>query len=110
MDSFVRSEGTQEGPLVPLTTIDALVAELRLSRVDFIKMDIEGAERQALRGGAATIARFRPRMEISVDHLPGDPQVVPAIVRAAWPGYRMKYLLCYSVRRWSVDPAVVYFY
>jgi FkbM family methyltransferase len=109
-NSFVRSEGAEEGPLVPLTTIDNLVTELRLGRVDFIKMDIEGAERRALQGAAATIARFRPRMEISVDHLPDDPEQVPAVVKAAWSGYRMKYLLCYPVRPWRVDPAVIYFY
>jgi Methyltransferase FkbM domain len=36
---------------VPLTTIDILAAELGLQGVDFIKMDIEGAEKAALRGG-----------------------------------------------------------
>ena len=34
---------------VPLTTIDLLVAELGLSHVDFIKLDIEGAEPEALK-------------------------------------------------------------
>jgi FkbM family methyltransferase len=41
--------------VVPLTTIDKLVSELNLPRVDFIKMDIEGAEKLALTGGRATI-------------------------------------------------------
>ncbi len=35
---------------VPLTTIDKIVAELKLTRVDFIKMDIEGAEKPAIKG------------------------------------------------------------
>jgi FkbM family methyltransferase len=33
---------------VPLTTIDKIVAELHLPRVDFIKMDVEGAEVRAM--------------------------------------------------------------
>ena len=37
---------------VPVTTLDKIVEELRLPRVDFIKMDIEGAEREALRGAS----------------------------------------------------------
>ena len=41
---------------LPLTTIDKMVSELNLARVDFIKMDIEGAEPNALRGGRGTIA------------------------------------------------------
>src|SRR5438046_1342408 len=45
-DTVVLS-GDQTLAQVPLTTIDKLVQELALPRVDMIKMDIEGAERQA---------------------------------------------------------------
>lgn len=38
----------------------------------YIKMDIEGAESQALRGGQALIAAHRPRLAISVYHRPRD--------------------------------------
>ena len=38
---------------VETTTIDRVVRELRLPRVDVIKMDIEGAEREALKGAPA---------------------------------------------------------
>src|SRR5260370_17207178 len=48
--SFVRTEDTHAGSALPLTTIDKIVSELALDRVDFIKMDIEGAEPNALRG------------------------------------------------------------
>lgn len=57
---------------VPLVTIDTLVSELNLPRVDFIKMDIEGAEPNALRGARHTIAAFRPRMAIATEHSPGE--------------------------------------
>jgi FkbM family methyltransferase len=69
------------GPTVPLTTIDAIVRELELDRVDFIKMDIEGAEAQALEGGRATIARYRPRMAIALEHRPSDPDTISRAVR-----------------------------
>lgn len=39
---------------------------------NFIKMDIEGAEAQALDGARRTIARHRPRLAISAYHRPGD--------------------------------------
>ena len=52
--------------MVPLTTIDKMVTELNLQRVDVIEMDIEGAERQVLTGTRATIAQFTPRMAICV--------------------------------------------
>lgn len=39
--------------------------------LDFIKMDIEGAEPQALAGAQRLIARYRPRLAISAYHRPG---------------------------------------
>ena len=77
---------------VPLTTIDKMVAELKLPRVDFIKMDIEGAEQRALAGGANAISTWRPRMEISVNHLPEDPHMVPVVIGRIRADYRVECL------------------
>lgn len=49
---------------VPATTLDAALAGL--ARCDVIKMDVEGAELRALRGGAAQIARLRPALVLEV--------------------------------------------
>ena len=111
MDGFVKRENTREGPVIPLTTIDRLVDELKLKRVDFIKMDIEGAERHALAGGLKTFRRFRPRLEISTDHLPDDCEVIPKIVRQAWPGYHEECLLCnLEPLKWRVKAEILYFH
>ena len=72
---------------VRVTTIDQMIAELQLPRVDFIVMDIEGAEKPALRGAANTLRRFRPRMAIASEHLPDDVTAVPQTVRTIVPGY-----------------------
>jgi FkbM family methyltransferase len=72
---------------LPLTTVDRIVAELKLAKVDFIKTDIEGAERNALAGARATIARFKPRMALSVYHLPDDPAVITRRVMEARADY-----------------------
>ena len=53
---------------VPLTTIDKVVDQLPLARVDFIKLDIENAEANALRGARQTIARFHPRMAVALEN------------------------------------------
>jgi FkbM family methyltransferase len=57
--SLVR-DADEESEEVETTTIDDLVDELRLERVDAIKLDIEGAEILALRGGGETITKFKP--------------------------------------------------
>jgi FkbM family methyltransferase len=54
------------------TTIDHLVSELRLSRVDFIKMDLEGAEPKAVAGAYETIRQFHPNMAVRVYHGPDE--------------------------------------
>jgi FkbM family methyltransferase len=44
---------------VPMVTLDSVVGE---GRVDFIKIDVEGAELQVLEGAERTLARCRPTM------------------------------------------------
>jgi FkbM family methyltransferase len=97
-DSLVLPQG---GPVpkirVPLTTIDALVAELKLPHVDFIKMDIEGAEKQAIKGAANTIKRFRPRMSLSSEHLEDDFTAIPALVHSIEPNYTYRGCDCLKI-------------
>jgi FkbM family methyltransferase len=45
---------------VPMITLDGSLAELGARRVDFIKIDVEGAEARVLQGAEKTIDRFRP--------------------------------------------------
>jgi len=85
--------------LVPATTIDETVARLNLDRLDFIKMDIEGSERHALRGGRQSISRFSPRMAICIYHRKDDLEAVPKEVLAARPAYQM-----------ATSPEVAYFH
>lgn len=81
-----------EGPgtiQVPTESIDRYVAAQGLPRVDFIKMDIEGAEIPALLGAAETIRRFRPKLAICVYHWPDDLWKIPRLVRELEPSYRL---------------------
>ena len=52
---------------VEVTTIDQFVAARGMDRVDFIKLDIEGWEHHALRGGAQTLRRWQPSLLAEVD-------------------------------------------
>ena len=54
------------GQSVRAVTIDSLVDELGLRSVDWIKMDIEGAETEALRGAERALRRFRPVLFIEI--------------------------------------------
>lgn len=60
-----KDPGAQQ---VETLTISDHVQRSGLGHVDFIKMDIEGAELEALKGAEAVIRRFRPKLAISVYH------------------------------------------
>jgi FkbM family methyltransferase len=89
-----------EGIPMETVTLDEVVARLGLKKVDFLKADIEGAERHALLGGGDTIKRCRPRVAFCVYHYPDDPQVIGNILRG-YQDYKMvfetsdRYVYCW---------------
>ncbi len=89
-DHLIEIRSPEHMVEVPLVTIDQLVADLGLERVDFIKLDIEGAEQNALRGAIATLNRWKPRIGVATYHLPNDQVEVPRIVMAANSSYQME--------------------
>lgn len=70
--------------------IDTLVKLLDLERVDFIKMDIEGAEIDALSGAEETIKKFKPKLAICVYHRPNDEFEIREILLKFNPNYKFK--------------------
>ncbi|SPE28285.1 hypothetical protein SBA3_1420026 [Candidatus Sulfopaludibacter sp. SbA3] len=91
-----RADSAGTGPSVETQTIDDLVSEQNLKRVDLIKMDIEGAETKALLGAERTIRRFRPRLAICVYHSLCDYIRIPEWVSNLDLGYRL-YLDHFSI-------------
>ena len=84
----VGPEGESSANAVRTVTIDDYVASQNLPRVDFIKLDIEGAELQALQGASQTIKTFKPRLAVSVYHREDDLLLIPAGLNALGIGYR----------------------
>lgn len=72
---------------VSCTTLDNWVRERGISKIDFIKADIEGAERQMLIGSTEILRKYAPRLAICTYHLPDDPIVLEKIIRKANPNY-----------------------
>lgn len=55
----------------------------------FIKLDVEGAELEALRGAAGTIKRNRPKLAVCLYHKPGDLFEIPLFIKSLVPEYRL---------------------
>jgi FkbM family methyltransferase len=95
LGSKVSSEGTSSVDLLPI----ADVADPSLA-VSFIKMDIEGAEMDALQGARPVIERDRPILAVCVYHRQDDVWRLPLFMKAMVPGYDM-FLRCHEGDGWQ---------
>jgi FkbM family methyltransferase len=80
-----------EGQTGTTTTlsIDDFVHQKGLSKVDFIKMDIEGAEPKALEGAIETIKKFKPKLAIAIYHSIDDLTNIPVWISSLNLGYKI---------------------
>jgi FkbM family methyltransferase len=68
-------------------SVDDLVTAENLNRVDFIKLDIEGAELPALQGAVQTLRKFRPKLAVSLYHSLDDFVRIPQFLAGLDLGY-----------------------
>ena len=76
---------------------------LPLGRVDLIKYDVEGAEREALEGSEALILRDRPQMLVSLYHRSADLFKIPLALSRKYPFYRFLLRRAYCLPAWEID-------
>lgn len=67
--SGISAEGEPSGDrTVNAISIDEYVREHEIAKVDFIKLDIEGSEIEALEGAIETISKHRPQLAVCIYH------------------------------------------
>jgi len=96
--SVTGGSGTQE---VLTQTVDAAAGG---QAVDFIKLDVEGAEMAALAGAERTIRRDRPKLALSIYHSTADMAAIPTWVDDLGLGYRL-----YLDHRWPGPAETILF-
>lgn len=99
---------SERGPSTAVTTdadhgcgvmtqsIDCWAKQVSPQRVNFIKMDIEGAEVRSLMGAREVIERFRPRLAVAVYHSLEDFLLIPQQIDSITSGYSF-YLGHYTI-------------
>ena len=75
---------------VKTMTLDSFVKEYNVERVDFIRIDAEGSEREIIKGAKETIKRFKPKMAIAAYHRSDDKKVIPKLVLSIRDDYKFK--------------------
>ena len=72
---------------VKTISIDEFYVQYQPTKIDFIKMDIEGAELPALRGATSVLQKFRPKLAISLYHSMDDFVDIPKYLNSLELGY-----------------------
>lgn len=83
LKDFTGAKGSAE-----ITSIDDFIRKENVPKIYFIKMDIEGAELDSLKGAEATIRRDRPKLAISLYHSINDFFEIPEYIESLNLGYR----------------------
>ena len=99
------SEG---GRPVRVHCLDDLLTQVSVPALDFIKMDVEGAELSAIRGATNMLREHKPRLAIAVYHGLDTARQVEEVVRNARPDYRIR---CRGIYAWEgclPRPAMLY--
>lgn len=92
---------------VETKTLDALVGELTLDRLDLIRLDVPGSHTHALAGARETLRRFRPRIAIDVEDaadVAAEMQALEAAITEAVPEYRYR---CTGARYLEAEKRIV---
>lgn len=71
-----------DGQAALTITLDDFVEEAGLANVDFVKMDVEGAELDVLAGAEASLARFAPKLALAAYHRDDDLARIPEAFEA----------------------------
>jgi len=102
-DSGISSDG-EKGVHRPFIQLDDSIK--RDEKVTFIKMDIEGAEIEALKGAQRIIRNDKPKLAICIYHQPSDLWNIPLLIKEFNPKYRiyLRYyfesvsdIICYAI-------------
>ena len=100
-----KSDTRAKRRLVDIVTVDGITEG---KKIDFIKYDVEGAERSALAGSAETIEKYLPYLRVSAYHKTADIFGLPLYLNELSAGrYKLFLRRKYCVPAWEIDIVAV---
>lgn len=99
-----QSAVSDKGELTETVAVDSLCKD---KRVTYIKMDVEGAEFEAISGAAKTIAVQKPKLNIALYHRSADIFRLPLLINEINPSYqfhirRHPYIPCWDMNLYCI--------
>lgn len=87
---------------VDMISLDYFTEHMGLDKIDFIKMDIEGAEELAIRGAKRVIEKYRPKLSISSYHIDfnNEPQHNKLVKLLKESGYKINEIKGHHIYAW----------
>lgn len=83
---------------VPLMRLDEAISE----RVDYIKYDVEGAEREALIGSRGLLEKYRPTLLVSLYHRSEDIFSLPELIAENYKSYKLYVRRTLCLPAWEI--------
>lgn len=79
------------GETVKILSIDDIYRQKITNKIDFVKMDIEGGEVDAILGAGHVIRELRPKLSIAIYHAYENASVIKNIVKSFHPKYSVNF-------------------
>ena len=108
--TFGGEGNRNSGVFAPRKTAKSVEVEARsldsvlgAERVDYIKYDVEGAEKEAIEGSQSTILSHRPALLVSAYHKSEDIFALPLQINALRPDYKLYYRRYPYIPAWDLN-------
>ncbi|TCL58117.1 FkbM family methyltransferase [Kineothrix alysoides] len=91
-DNGIGSRVESDGEIVvPVTSLDSIIND----KVTFLKLDVEGAEYEALKGSEKLIKKYKPKLAVCIYHKKQDVWEIPELILSMNEEYKL-YVRHYS--------------
>jgi hypothetical protein len=87
INSTVKSKINSQGDVT--IEVDSIDNILNGEKVTYIKMDVEGAELETLKGGIDSIKKWKPKLAVSMYHKKEDLITIPKLIKEIRPDYSL---------------------
>lgn len=88
---FTNNEASSSSHIDETSSVEISVVSLDKTligmKIDYIKMDVEGAEKEAILGSRTLINKYKPRLAICLYHKPEDLWELPLLIKQIEPSY-----------------------